>query len=289
MLIKVAVESLGAFVLVSIRIGLAAIIFAIFMWATGRKLPTRGPELGAMIFVGIFNTTVPFTLISWGETRIDSGLATVLNATVPLFNLMIAHYVLADERLNLYKILGLVVGFLGVVVLMSRNIGSNGGSLTGQLAVIVASISYAVSIVVIRMRLRHLDPFVTAGSSLIIGAVAIITITLIAVRPLPDFAELETKVIAASLTLAIINTVIAYFLFYDLIHHWGVRASLVTYAMPPIGVTLGFLVLKEDIDWRLIVGGLMILTGIVVAKANAPDPVANGFGMRLRSLLRLSR
>lgn len=270
LLIKVAVEDLGAFPLVSIRIGVAALLFRVYWQFTGRRFPTDFRARSALLFVGVFNTAVPFALISWGETRIDSGLATVLNSAVPLFNLVIAHFVLADERLSSMKIIGLGVGFLGVVVLMSGSVNGNADNpLVGQLAVIGASMSYAVSIVVIRLRLRHVDPLVAAGGSLMVGAIAIISVTWLTVSPLPDVRELEFKVMAAALTLAVVNTVLAYFLFYDLIDKWGVRASLVTYAMPPIGVTLGFLVLDETIDWRLIVGGAMILTGIVVAKINA--------------------
>lgn len=268
LLIKVAVDDLGAFPLVSIRLGLAALIFFVFLQWTGRKLPTTRREMMALLFVGVFNTAVPFALISWGETKIDSGLATILNATVPLFNLIFAHFILSDERLNTFKVVGLGVGFVGVIVLMSRGIGNNDNPVIGQLAVIGGAICYAVSVVVLRLYLRGFDPLATAGWSSIFGAVAIITATLVFIHPLPNVAEMEAKVILSALTLAIVNTVVAYFLFYDLIDKWGVRATLVTYAMPPIGVTLGVVILGEQVDWRLIVGGLLIVTGIVAAKLN---------------------
>lgn len=274
LLIKVAVGDLGAFPLVSIRLGLAALIFFAFLQWTGRKLPATRREMAALIFVGVFNTAVPFALISWGETKIDSGLATILNATVPLFNLIFAHFILSDERLNLFKIIGLGVGFLGVIILMSRGIGNNDNPVVGQIAVIAGAVCYAVSVVVIRLYLRRLDPFVTAGWSLVFGAIAIISTTLIFIHPLPNLGAMEAKVLLSAVTLAVINTVVAYFLFYDLIDKWGVRATLVTYAMPPIGVTLGFVVLGEHIDWRLIVGGLLIVTGIVAAKLNGLPPFA---------------
>ncbi len=286
LLIKVAVDDLGVFPLVSVRLGLAAILFLAYLHFVKRRLPRDVETLGPLIFVGIFNTAMPFILISWGETKIDSGLATVLNATVPLFNLLIAHFALSDERLTQMRIIGLVVGFLGIVVLMSRSIGSNDDPLIGQLAVIGGAICYAISIVVIRLRLRHVDPMVTAGWSLAVGAFAVVITTTLLVRPLPEIGTLTWEPVVATVTLAIINTVIAYFLFYDLIDKWGVRASLVTYAMPPIGVSLGFIVLDEQVDWRLIVGGLMILAGIVVTKTNAQ---LNLTAVRLRLLAHLSR
>jgi drug/metabolite transporter (DMT)-like permease len=268
LLIKIGVEELGPFPLVSIRIGGAAALFAVYLYVTRRALPAWGNGLGALLFVGIFNTAVPFSLISWGETRIDSSMATVLNATVPLFNLIIAHFLLADERLTTLKISGLMLGFVGVIVLVSGGLNNVDVSLLGQSAVLLASLSYAAAIVTIRYKLRHLDPFTTAGWSLVIGALTIIPITVVVATPLPT--DVSAQALMAAVTLATVNTFVAYFLFYSLIADWGVRASLVTYALPPIGVTLGFLVLDETIDWRLIVGGIMIVMGIVVTKSDSP-------------------
>lgn len=269
LLIKVAVDDLGALPLVSIRLGGAALLFSIYLFMTRRKLPAWGDGLGVLLFVGVFNTAVPFFLISWGETKIDSGLATVLNSSVPLFNLVIAHFLISDERLTQGKIIGLILGFIGVVIVVSHGIDTTDNPILGQVAVLGASLCYALSIALIRHKLRHLDAFTTAGYSTLIGAVPILIATVLFVNPLPDFPSLDFEVIAAGITLAIVNTFVAYFLFYDLISNWGVRASLVTYAMPPIGVTLGFLVLDEVIDWRLLVGGALILTGIILAKKAA--------------------
>ncbi len=289
LLIKVAVDEVGAFPLVSVRLGVAAVIFLTYLIATGRRFPSARKDQLALLFVGIFNTAVPFFLISWGETEIDSGLATVLNSTVPLSTLIIAHFALADERLNRPKIIGLVVGFLGVFVLASRSIGDSSGSLLGQGAVLLGSVSYAIAVNVLRLRLRHMDQYAVAGWSVVIGAVAIVASTLLTVHPLPNPADISATAILAMLTLGVVNTVIAYFLFYRLIKEWGVRASLVTYAMPPIGVTLGFLLLDETIDWRLLVGAALILFGIVVAKMHKPMTLLIPVRTRLAGLLGMSR
>src|SRR5690606_6734285 len=161
-------EELGPLPLVSIRIGLAALFMAAFLVLTGRRLPSGRQERVALLFVGVMNTAVPFTLITWGEQNIDSGLATVLNATVPLWTLIFAHLALADERFSPQKLVGLLVGFVGVAVLASRNGGAEStNSLSGQLAVLVASACYAMSAVVIRRYLRGVEPLTIAGSSLI--------------------------------------------------------------------------------------------------------------------------
>lgn len=228
LLIKVAVEDMGALPLVSVRLGGAGLLFLGYLLWTGRRIPSRKSERYALLFVGIFNTAVPFFLISWGETKIDSGLATVLNSTVPLFGLVFAHYLLADERLTSQKIIGLIVGFIGVVIVTSRSIGGDPGSLTGQLAVLVASASYAIAIVTIRMFLRQVDSFTVAGLSAIVGGVTIVTTTAVVEGGFP--ADISTLAWLAAITLAVVNTFVAYFLAFDLIEKWGVRASLVTYA-----------------------------------------------------------
>lgn len=277
LLIKVAVEDLGPLPLVSIRIGLAALFMAAFLALTGRRVPSGRRERLALLFVGVMNTALPFTLITWGEQHIDSGLATVLNATVPLWTLIFAHVALYDERFSRQKLIGLLVGFAGVALLASRN-GSGGSenSLAGQAAVLVASACYALSAVVIRRYLRGVEPLTIAGTSLIVGGVVVVAVTLATVSPLPALSSLDTTTLAATLTLALLNTVFAYFLFYHLIDTWGAtRTTLVTYVMPPVGVTLGWLLLEEPVDWKIIVGAALILGGIVAVNwRRTPVPAA---------------
>jgi len=265
LLIKVGVEDFGPLPLVSARIGLAAVFMAVYIRLTGRRWPSQRRERAALLFVGIMNTAVPFTLITWGEQDIDSGLATVLNATMPLFTLVFAHVGLADERITPQKVLGLALGFAGVALLANRHTASSSPNpLSGQVAVLGASACYAISVVVIRRYLRGVDPFTTAGGSLIIGAIAVVAITL-AASPLPGVASLSLRAVLAVIVLALVNTVLAYFLFYSLIEAWGAtRTSLVTYAMPPIGLTLGAIFLDETVDVTIIAGAMMILGGIVV-------------------------
>ncbi|HML21587.1 MAG TPA: DMT family transporter [Aggregatilinea sp.] len=267
LLIKVAVDDLTPLPLVAVRLGLAAAFMTVFMLATHRRFPRNRRELAALIFVGVMNTAVPFSLITWGEKDIDSGLATVLNATQPLFTLVIAHAVLADERINPQKLVGLLAGFAGVAILASRNADSSSPNpLIGQLAVLAAAASYALSAVVIRRFLRGVEPITVAGGSQIVGALAIVTVTLLTVHPLPDVSHLSAQTILAMLTLALVNTVVAYFLYYHLISEWGAtRTTLVTYLMPPIGLTLGAIFLDETVDWKIVVGAVLILAGIVAA------------------------
>ena len=265
LLIKVAVDELGPLPLVTVRIGLAALVMLAFLRATGRAWPRKRIESYTLIFVGVMNTAVPFTLITWGEQEIDSGLATVLNATVPLFTLVFAHFLLADERISLSKIGGLLVGFGGVVLLASRDAdSSSSNALSGQLAMLAAAGCYGISVTLIRRNLRQVDSYTVAGYSLAVGALVMLVVTLLA-APLPDMDAISLKTVAAVITLGLLNTVVAYFLFYNLISTWGAtRAALVTYAMPPIGVTLGAIFLDEAVDWKIVAGAALILGGIVL-------------------------
>ena len=278
LLIKVAVDDLTPLPLVTVRIGLAALFMAAFLVLTHRRWPQARRERAALIFVGVMNTAVPFTLITWGEKDIDSGLATVLNATTPLFTLIIAHLALADERITPQKLLGLLAGFGGVAILASRSAESSSPNpVSGQVAVLVASACYAVSAVVIRRYLRRVEPITIAGGSLIVGALVMVVVTPLAVHPLPDLTSLSTQTVLAMLTLATLNTVVAYLLFYHLIDVWGAtRTTLVTYLMPPVGLTLGAIFLDETVDWKIVAGALLILAGIVAAnwRKRAPAPPA---------------
>ena len=141
---------------------------------------------------------------------------------------------------------------------------------------LVASACYALSAVVIRRYLRGVEPLTIAGTSLIVGGVVVVAVTLATVSPLPALASLGTTTLAAVLTLALLNTVFAYFLFYHLIDTWGAtRTTLVTYVMPPVGVTLGWLLLEEPVDWKIVVGAALILGGIVAVNwRRAPVPAA---------------
>jgi len=264
LLIKVAVDDFGPLPLVSVRITLAALVMAAYLRASRRRWPTSRGELAALLFVGVANTALPFGLITWGEQTIDSGLATVLDATVPLFTLVFAHFALADEHVDVYKVIGLGIGFGGVALLAGRDADSTSPNpLSGQAAVLVASAFYALSSVVIRRYLRRVDPYVIAGGSLMIGAVAILSATLLT-APLPTISEISGQAALAVIVLALLNTVVAYFLFYGLLDAWGsIRTSLVTYLLPPVGLTLGALLLDEPVDWKIVAGTLLILSAIV--------------------------
>lgn len=266
--IKVAVMEIGPFTLVAYRLlfGLLGLL-AIMRWQK-QSIPRDNRVLLAFLFMGAVNTAIPFTLISWGETKIDSGLASILNSTAPLFTIVIAHFWLHDEKITLPRIAGLIIGFIGVVVLVSRDLGPDGLSngILGQAAVIAAAVCYATATTFSRRHLRGQLPVVQSTMMLLAGDVLMWTVT----------PFVETKLIPtlpmtwlAIVWLGLLGSCLAYLLFFYLINVWGpTRASLVSYIFPVIGLILGMLFLGEVADWRLLIGLLLVVSGIAVVNLN---------------------
>jgi drug/metabolite transporter (DMT)-like permease len=265
LLIKIAVEELNVLPLVSIRITTAAIIMIAYLVVTKRRLPQSWPDRLGLVFVAFFNIALPFTLITRAEQTLDSSLATVLNSTVPLFSLIIAHFALTDEKLNQAKITGLVIGYVGVILLTLRGLSdAQNDSLAAPFMMIGAVISYAVAVVFMRARLRHLEPLTIAGTTLVLAALMIDVLVLLLGIALPSPASLQANTLFAITVLALVNTVVAYFIFYYLIDQWGARSTMVTYVFPPVGIALGAIFLGEAIDARLIFGSILIVAGVFV-------------------------
>lgn len=276
--IKIAVGEVGPFVLVAFRLtfGLAGLL-VLMLWQR-QSLPRERKVLLAFLFLGVLQTAVPFVLISWGETRIDSALAAILDATVPLFTIVIAHFWLHDEKITLARAAGLLVGFVGIVVLMSRDLGITPlmGNVWGQVAVLVASVSYAVASTFSRKYLRGQPPLVQSTMILLVGSAVIWGVTPIVERPLVLPALPITWLALA--WLGLFGSCLAYLLYFYLLNNWGAtRTTVVTYVFPVIGLVLGIVFLHERLDWRLAVGSLLVMAGIGVVNLKPrgePVPVA---------------
>jgi drug/metabolite transporter (DMT)-like permease len=270
--IKIAVEETGPFTLVAFRLLLGLAGLLVVMWFQKKPFPRDRRTLLAFLFMGVFNTAVPFTLISWGETLIDSGLASILNSTVPLFTIVIAHFWLHDEKITLSRILGLLVGFVGVVILVSRGLGASGAqdNIWGELAVLAASLCYALAITFSRRYLRGQTP-VVQSTMVLLFADGLMWLALPAVWRLAPGLDFPNRFPVLPITwaaiawLGLLGSCLAYLLFFYLINAWGpTRASLVTYVFPVIGLILGILIRNEQAVWRLMAGSALVLAGIVV-------------------------
>lgn len=273
--IRIAVQDTGPFTLVALRLlfGLAGL--AVISLARKQPFPRDGKTILLLIVMGLINIAVPFTLISWGETTVESGLASILNGTVPLFSIVIAHFWLHDERITLPRILGLVIGFIGVVILVGRdfNLDNIGGSFWGQMAIIGASLSYAISASFSRKHLRGHPPLVQATVT-ILAADILLWLSLPTVGGFVPSLDAPNHFPTLPITwfaiiwLGVLGSCVAFLLFYYLLNSWGAtRTTLVTYVFPVVGLILGIVFLNETMDWRLGVGSVFILSGIVVVNA----------------------
>jgi drug/metabolite transporter (DMT)-like permease len=267
--IKIAVAEIGPFVLVSFRLLFGLIGLLAIMFFTKRSFARDRGTWIRFIIMAIINTAIPFVLISWGETTIDSGLASILNGTVPLFTIVIAHFWLHDEKISFGRMIGLIIGFIGVIVLVSKDIRPQGlqGNILGQLAVLLAAISYATGITFSRKYLRGQNPLIQAASTLLIADAAMWLITPVAEHPLV-LPQLPITWLALA-WLGLLGTCTAYLLWFTLINAWGAtRASLVTYVFPVIGLILGIVFLNEQPDWRLWAGSALVIVSVLAVNFN---------------------
>ena len=270
--IKIAVAETGPIVLVGFRLLFGLLGLLVVMLFRRQAFPRDRRVLLAFAFMGVFNTAVPFFLITWGETRIDSSLASILNGTVPLFTIVIAHFWLRDEKITLPRIAGLIVGFIGIVVLVSRDLRPEGlhGDAWGQLAVLAAAISYATAITFSRRNLRGQPPVLQSFMVLLI-ADALVWMAAPAVEQPMNFPNTPLAWFAI-LWLGVLGSCVAYLLYFWLINAWGpTRASLVSYVFPVVGLILGIIFLHESADWRILVGSALIVGGILVVNLR-PKP-----------------
>ena len=275
MWIKIAVQEVGPITLVAFRV-LFGLLFGVAVIFIQRVPLSRSFRVWSPLLVlGLINVAIPFFLISWGEQSIDSAVASILDATVPLFTILIAHYLLHDDKMTWPKVLGLLLGFAGVIVLMSKDVGASLGSVLGQLAVVLASVFYAVSAVFAR-RTTEDTPGILRSAGPLVSATVVMWLATFFVESPVKIPHLGITWIAL-LFLGILGSGLAFVMLYYLIHEIGpTRTSMVTYLFPLGGVILGVAFLNEELSWQLLVGAILIIVSLVVANWQPAKPLANG-------------
>jgi drug/metabolite transporter (DMT)-like permease len=262
--IKVIVEETSPFTLVAGRLTLGALPLLVIIALHRPAIVERRSILPKTLFTAIFATALPFLMISWGEQHIDSGIAAVLNSTVPLWTALLTAALLSHERLAGRELAGVALGFAGVLVVTGSDITHIGdSSVLGQLAVVGAALSYAVALVFARAKLAEEDAVMVATLQVSMGALIMWPVAFAAARGMPDIA-VSTKAWLAWVTLGMLGTGIAYIGYYWLIASVGVLASTVTYIPPVIGLALGAVVLDEAIGLNVVVGAAIIIVGVML-------------------------
>lgn len=264
MWIKIAIQEIGPITLVAFRV-LFGLLFGVVVISIQRiHWPRTFKKWTPLFLLGIFNIAIPFFLISWGEQSIDSAVASILNATVPLFTILIAHYLLRDDKMTAPKVLGLLMGFAGVVILMSKDIGASLGSVLGQFAIVLASAFYAGCGVYAR-KTTHDMPGILRSAGPLLPATVVMWLAMFLAESPVKFPQLGITWIAL-LFLGVLGSGFAFVLSYYLLHEIGpTRTSMVTYLFPLGGVILGVLFLDETLSWQLVVGAVLIVLSLIVA------------------------
>jgi drug/metabolite transporter (DMT)-like permease len=267
--IKVAVVTIPPFTVAFGRTAPAALVLYLVLRSRGLRMPSLGPLWGSFLLMGLFNGALPYTLITWAEIHMDSGLAAIINAVMPLFTVLLAHFFTQDERLNFMKIAGIFLGFLGVLALFGPAVFKGLGThVLSQLAVMGAALCYAIAVIYGR-RLREITPWVSATGQLICAAFLTLPMSLVIDTPW----ELSPTLLSlgALACLSLLGTALAYILYYYLLARIGAtNVSLVTYLLPITGVFWGALLLGERLHWSAFLALALILVGIAGVNNRLP-------------------
>lgn len=266
--IKIVVGEVPPMTLVAGRLGLASLAMWVFLRLRGVPFPRDRRLWSIYAITGLLNGALPFTLISWGEQYIPSGLAALLQSTTPIFTVILAHFLTRDDRFTAKKVLGTMLGFVGVGLLMWPELrGGVRASVWGQLAIVGSSISYALATIFARERLHGQPPLVSAAGQFTMGFVYILPLSLLIERP---FALSPSwTAIASWATLALLGTVIAYGIYYVLLQRTNATfTTTVTYIVPINGLILGALILHEHLHPELLISLALILSGVLLVRTH---------------------
>lgn len=262
--VGVAVKTLPPFTIVALRVALAAVVLHSFILATGRRMPLAPRMWLAFLGMGLLNNVVPFSLIVWGQTHIASGLASILNATTPLFSVLVAHWFTEDEKLTPGRLAGIAAGIAGVVIIIGpgalRGLGT--GSLA-QLAILGAAFSYSCAAVFgRRFRALGIAPQITATGQVTASTAMLIPLALAVDQPW-TLAAPGIATWACLLALAVLSTAVAYILYFRILASSGAtNILLVTFLVPVSAILLGATVLHEALLPRHFAGMAMIGVGL---------------------------
>jgi len=259
MFIKIGDRELQPITLVGFRMALGALtLVPIVLLTVGARQTVR--ELrgaaGPLVVTGLLNSAIPIFAISWAETRLDSGLTAIIQASAPLFTALLALRFSQDQRVGGSRLVGLVIGFAGVALLVG---GRPSGQIVAALAVVFSALCYAAAGLYAGKRLRGVSPLVTALGTLTAATLATLPIGLF---QLPSHMT-SWKVTASVLTLGIAGTGLAYILYYGLISGAGAsRAILITYLVPTFAVFYGAVLLGEPVTAAAVGGLALVLAGV---------------------------
>jgi drug/metabolite transporter (DMT)-like permease len=260
---KVLVAELPPFTVVLGRVGIAALALHLLLLARRDPLRLAPHMLGQFLVLGLLNNVIPFSLIAFGEIRITSGSAAILNATTPIFTILVAHLLTSDEKLTLAKSMGVLCGFLGVAALIGPEAlsGFGGGDLLGDASCLLAALVYGLGAIYGR-RFKGIPPLKIATAQVTAATVILIPLAALVDRPwtlpMPSPAAWS-----ALLAIALLSTALAYLLYFRILAVAGAtNLVLVTFLLPGSALVLGAVFLHEAVTLRALAGLVLIGLGL---------------------------
>lgn len=263
--IKVGMSEMGPMMFATLRVLVGSLVLLGIVVARREKVPGDWRTWARFTFMGVFNALIPFYTIAWGTRQIPSGLSSILNATMPIFTVVLAA-LWASERLTWARAAGVLVGFGGILVLAWPQMqGGVQAGFAGQMAVVVGALSYAIATVYARRKLVGHAPLVASLGQISTGFLVCVPFAL--AEGVPAKAP-SVQVILSLLALGVLGTAVAYLIYYRLVREAGATfASAVTYINPLFGIFWGWLLLDERLPWTafaalaLIFAGLLLING----------------------------
>lgn len=265
----IALRELGPVTLVMTRLLLASATLLVFVGIRGLILPVNVRTIAKLALLGGIASAVPDALVVWGQQSVPSGVTALLNATAPLFTLVGAYFMLQDEYISLWGVVGLLIGLAGVALIASQDLngaGWTGATFSREAAIVGASALYGMGPVYIRRFLPDLEPSVIAAGQMVCASLLAATGAFIFERPLPALARMSTVSLFAALWIGVLAQGLGFLAYYSLLRTRGAaRAATVIYISPIVSVVLGALFLAERLEARVGLGALLVLAGIWLA------------------------
>jgi drug/metabolite transporter (DMT)-like permease len=280
--IKLGIETLSTFTLIASRLGIGLLLLIVVVRLAREPLPRQPRQYLHLAVMGIVNIVIPFSLITFAEHSVESALAAILNGAVPLVTIVVAALFLHDEPITVNRLVGLVVGYGGVIVLVSRGLTGLGGddALIGEIALLGSTVSYGVGAVYARRNIRGLRPMIPALFQVLFAFLIVTVLALTFERPLD--VRWNAEAVVAIVWLGLLSSGLAYLVFFRLLSRVGAtRTSLVAYLLPVVGIVSGALMFGEGVDARILFGTALVIGG--VALVNSRHGERRLFGRRAPS------
>lgn len=259
----VALRELPPFTLVFLRVVLAALLLLPLLWAYRIGFPRGLSGWQPFFGIALLNNVLPFSLIVMGQTYIPSGLASILNATTPLFTVLVMAAA-GDEKLSMRRIAGVLIGLIGVIVLRGQNLGFNDSQGAGILLCLAAAFSYGLSALYARRKLSNSPPLATATFQLLASSLMMAIVASVFEQPW-RLAVPGATTWLAMVGLSGLSTALAYIVFFQILRRSGsTNVMLVTLLIPVTAILLGWLVLGESISWRETIGAAVIGSALLL-------------------------